>query len=134
MSDRRPKRRTVLWTIQGLLAVLFLFAGGAKLVPSAAEMAAQSSLPVGFLRFIGVCEVLGGFGLVLPSLTGIRPELTSWAAAGLVVIMIGAIVITTLEMGAAQALFPLSVAVLTAYVGYRRAARKPRSLETGVSG
>ena len=50
----------LLWVVQVLLALLFLFAGGAKLVMSAAELTAQTPLPAAFLRFIGVMEILGG--------------------------------------------------------------------------
>lgn len=109
-----------LWTVQGLLALLFLFAGGMKLVMSAEEMAKQAPLSVPFLRFIGVAEVLGGLGLVLPGLTGIRPELTSLAAAGLAIIMVGATVLTAAANGVAQALFPLLVGLLLVFVAYGR--------------
>ena len=83
-----------LWIVQGLLAVLFLFAGGMKLVMPIEEMTEQIALPGAFLRFIGVAEVLGGLGLILPGLLRIRPGLTPLAAAGLVIIMIGATVLT----------------------------------------
>ncbi len=83
-----------LWIIQGLLAALFVFAGGMKLVLPIEKMQDPVALPGLFLRFIGVCELLGGIGLILPSLLRIRPGLTPLAAAGLVVIMIGAVVIT----------------------------------------
>ena len=53
-----------LWIVQGLLAPLFLFASGVKLVQSPEEMQMPVALPGLFLRFIGVCEVLGGLGLV----------------------------------------------------------------------
>ena len=79
-----------LWIVQVLLALLFLFAGGMKLVLPIEEMTKEIAMPGWFLRFIGVAEVLGGLGLVLPGLTGIRPGLTPLAAAGLVIIMIGA--------------------------------------------
>jgi uncharacterized membrane protein YphA (DoxX/SURF4 family) len=97
-----------LWIAQVLLALLFLFAGGAKLVVPVAEMAKQVGLPGMFLRFVGVVEVLGAIGLILPGLLGIRPGLTPLAAAGLVVIMIGATVIT-LQLGPVPpALFPFA--------------------------
>jgi len=72
----------------------------------------------GFIHFIGVCEVLGGLGLVLPGLLRIRPGLTPLAAAGLVVIMIGATVVS-IPMGAVAAL-PLVVGILAAFVAYGR--------------
>jgi uncharacterized membrane protein len=60
---------SVLWMVQGLLAALFLFAGGTKLVLSLEtlnSMSNQTPLPGLFLRFIGVAEVLGAIGLILP--------------------------------------------------------------------
>lgn len=119
-SSQRTNLFYALWVVQGLLALLFLFAGGMKLVTPAEEMAKQMPLPVPFMRFIGVAEVLGGLGLILPGLTGIRPGLTPLAAAGLVVIMIGATVLTAASGGIALALFPLVVGLLLAFVAYRR--------------
>jgi len=75
------KNDRVLWVFQSLLAALFLFAGGTKLVMPIDQLVAQSHMSGGFLRFIGVVEVLGGLGLVLPGLTGIAPILTPLAAA-----------------------------------------------------
>ncbi len=109
-----------LWSIQGLLALVFVFAGGMKLVLPIEEMTQQMAMPGWFLRFIGVAELLGGLGLILPGLTGIRPGLTSLAAAGLVIIMIGATVLTVAIGGAAQALIPLAVGVLLVFVAYGR--------------
>jgi uncharacterized membrane protein YphA (DoxX/SURF4 family) len=83
-----------LWIIQGLLALLFLFAGGMKLVLPIEEMTKQMPMPGPFLRFIGVAEILGALGLILPGLLRIRPGLTPLAAAGLVIIMIGATALT----------------------------------------
>lgn len=109
-----------LWVVQGLLALLFLFAGGTKLVLPIEEMTKQMPLPGLFLRFIGVAEVLGGLGLILPGLTGIRPGLTPLAAAGLVIIMIGATVLSAATGGIVPALLPLVVGFLLAFVAYRR--------------
>jgi hypothetical protein len=110
----------LLWVVQGLLAALFLWAGGLKLIMSAEEMAGPVVLPVWFLRGIGVCETLGGLGLVLPGLTKIRPELTPLAAAGLTIIMIGATVVTLIGGLVLVALVPLLVGCLTAFVAYGR--------------
>jgi hypothetical protein len=118
-----------LWIAQGLLAFIFLFGGGAKLVMSTDAMLAQMQPPppesvlpfIGpFLKFIGVCEVLGAIGLILPGLLHIRPGLTPLAAAGLVIIMIGATTITVMGGNVAQALFPLAVGLLAAFVAYRQ--------------
>ena len=109
-----------LWIVQGLLAVVFLWAGGMKLVLPVEEMTKQVPLPGLFLRFIAVCEVLGALGLVLPGLLRIRPALTPLAAAGLVIIMIGATVVTLITAAVALALIPLVVGLLAAFVAYGR--------------
>ena len=110
----------LLWVVQGLLALLFLLAGGIKLVMPIEEMAAQIGLPGLFLRFIGVVEVLGAIGLILPGLLRIRTGLTPLAACGLVIIMIGATVITVMSGQILPALLPLIVGLLSASVAYGR--------------
>ncbi len=109
-----------LWSIQGLLALLFLFAGGMKLVLPVEEMTKQIQLPGLFLRFIGVAEVVGAIGLILPGLLRIRPGLTPLAAAGLVIIMIGATVVTLVNGMIAPTLISLVVGLLAAFVAYGR--------------
>ncbi len=111
---------SALWIVQGLLAALFLFAGGAKLVMSLDQMAGPVALPGWFLRFIGVAEVLGALGLILPGLLRIRPGLTPLAAAGLVIIMIGATVIGLVGGMVVVALMNVVVALLAAFVAYGR--------------
>lgn len=108
----------ILWTVQILLALLFLWAGGFKLVAPMEKLAGPVAFPEWFLRFIGLAEFLGGLGLILPSALRIRPGLTPLAAAGLVIIMIGATVIT-LPLGA-MALMPLITGLLAAFVAYGR--------------
>lgn len=126
----------VLWIIQALLALLFLFAGGTKLFLSIEQMQAMGSpnqivFPALLIRFIGVCEVLGGLGLILPGLFRIRPGLTPLAAVGLAVIMVGAIV-TTLKSGdVAPALFPLVTLILLAFVAYGRTKLAPHRGRSG---
>jgi hypothetical protein len=109
-----------LWVAQGLAAALFLFAGVMKLVLPIEQMAGPVALPGFFLRFIGVAEVLGAVGLVLPGALRIHTELTSVAAAGLVVIMVGATALTAMTGSAAAALFPFVVGVCLASIGYGR--------------
>ena len=109
-----------LWTIQILLALIFLFAGGMKLILPIEMMTAQLPLPGMFLRFIGVCEVAGALGLLLPGLTRIQRSLTPLAACGLVVIMVGAVVVTLASQGGAGVVVPLAVGTLAASVTYGR--------------
>jgi hypothetical protein len=80
----------------------------------------QVVLPALFFKFIGVVELLGGLGLVLPGLLRIKKGLTPLAAIGLTIIMIGAVIITAAGAGVAMATFPLVVGVLCALVAYGR--------------
>jgi hypothetical protein len=109
-----------LWIIQGLLAALFLFAGVVKLVLPAEVLAAGTTLPVAFLRFIAVAEVLGALGLILPAALRIRPGLTPLAALGLTMIMIGAT--TTVLVGPMPETVPIPIisGLLSAFVAYGR--------------
>ena len=110
----------LVWTLQIVLALVFLFAGGSKFTMSDHDLTAQTPLLSAlFLRFIGVCEVLGALGLVLPMLLNVRSGLTPLAAAGLVVIMIGA-TITSAIVSPATAIIPLVVGLLAAYVASKR--------------
>jgi uncharacterized membrane protein YphA (DoxX/SURF4 family) len=111
-----------LWIVQVLLAGLFLFAGGMKLVIPIEEMMKQMPLPLPgwFLLFTGVVELLGAIGLIVPWLLGIRPGLTPLAAAGLVIVMIGATIYTVAAGDIATALIPIAVGLLAAFVAYGR--------------
>ena len=120
----------LLWVIQVLLALLFLFAGITKLVLPIEVLMAMGSpnqvhLPGLFIRFIGVCEVLGAAGLILPGVFRRRQELTPLAAAGLVIIMIGAVVVTVIADGVAAGIGPLVVGLLCAFVAYGRLKLRP---------
>jgi hypothetical protein len=120
-----------LWIVQGLLALIFLVAGGMKLVLPLQVLTAQLPLPGLFVRFIGVAEVLGAMGLILPGLLRIRPGLTPLAAAGLVIIMIGATAFTLAGGGAVLALIPFGVGLLSAFVAYGRWRLTPCRGSTG---
>jgi len=124
-SNSEPKHQrqfvtTTLWTIQVLLALLFLFAGSMKLILPIEMLTAQIPLSGLFVRFIGVAEVAGALGLILPGLTRIQRGLTPLAACGLVIIMIGATVMTLAIGGGALALIPLVVGLLATAVAYGR--------------
>ncbi len=111
-----------LWIVQVLLALLFLFAGSMKFIMPIEEM--TKGMPVHlsalFLHFIGVCEVLGGLGLVLPGALRINRRLTPIAALGLTIIMIGATVITFMTGKVGTALTPLAALLLVIFVAYGR--------------
>ena len=113
-------RNRALWIVQGVLAALFAFAGGMKLITPVEVLSVMSPFPGEFIRFIGVCEVLGAIGLILPYALRILPGLTSLAAAGLVVIMVGATVTTLAIGGGVMALPTLVLGLLAALVAYGR--------------
>jgi uncharacterized membrane protein YphA (DoxX/SURF4 family) len=117
---RLRRANAPLWIVQAMLAVIFLFAGSMKLVLPPEVLTAQLPFPGWFLRFVGVAELLGAAGLILPGLLRIRPRLTSLAAAGLVIVMIGATILTLAVSGVASALVPLVVGLLAALVAYGR--------------
>lgn len=115
----------VLWILQVLLALMFLFAGGTKFYFSAEQMAAMSPpnavvFPGLFIKFIGLCELLGALGLVLPGLLRIRRGLTPLAALGLLIIMIGAVVVGIMGTGVVSAIPVMVIALLIALVAYGR--------------
>ena len=93
---------SVLWILQVLLAVVFAAHGWIYATWSASKLEQQHAklhpgnepmgLPPAFNTFIGICEILGAVGLILPGLTGILTWLTPLAAAGLAIVMIGATV------------------------------------------
>lgn len=84
-----------LWVVQVLLAAIFLMSGFMKASTPIEKLSAMvpwtSDVPLALVRFIGTVEVLGGLGLLLPSLLRIKPTLTVLAAAGLATIMLLAI-------------------------------------------
>lgn len=121
MTQTAAKRANrVLWTAQILLALLFLMAGTMKLVMPIEKMQGPLSLPEAFIRFIGVCETLGAIGLVLPGLFRIRTGLTPLAAAGLVIIMIGATVLSVTAMGVSAAILPFVVGAVALSIAWAR--------------
>jgi uncharacterized membrane protein YphA (DoxX/SURF4 family) len=135
-SPRKNRTNLWLWITQVLLALVFLFTGGSKLAMPTEVLATQSHLPGLFMKFIGVCEILGALGLILPGLLHVQPRLTPIAAACLIIIMIGAIVSTAILMPVALPM-PVIVAALTAYVAYGRwrlapldASEAPSEVET----
>jgi uncharacterized membrane protein YphA (DoxX/SURF4 family) len=97
VSVPRPSRalHAALWVVQVLLALSFLSAGFMKITGDLAQMAQAmpwaARVPGALVRFIGVAEVAGGLGLILPSLLRIRPALTGFAAIGLVTVMVLAV-------------------------------------------
>lgn len=85
-----------LWIGQGLLAILFLMAGAMKSTQPIEQLATSlpwvAEVPSALVRFIGISEVLGGIGLLLPAMLRIQPKLTVYAAIGIAIIMVLALI------------------------------------------
>ena len=116
-----------LWIAQVLLALAFVSAGATKLILPGEALTAFYPFPELFIRFIGVCELLGAVGLILPGLLRIRQALTPLAAAGLAIIMAGATVTTLVIGGGASALMPLVLGLLAVFVAVGRARMRRQS-------
>jgi uncharacterized membrane protein YphA (DoxX/SURF4 family) len=113
----------VLWILQALLAAAFLAHGLLFLFPPP-EIAAMmnASLPRWFQLFLGVAEILAAVGLILPGLTRILPWLVTWAAVGIMIVMVSATIYHVVrgELGsAATTLLLLAMAAFVAYMRHR---------------
>lgn len=121
MESTTKRAHVALWVLQGVLAALFLFAGGMKLVmPMADLQKAAPSLPAVFLKIVGVLEVAGALGLILPGALHVKEKLTAYAAAGLTLLMVGAVIVTVATQGVGPAVFPFVVGILTSIVARGR--------------
>ncbi len=91
-QKKSSKLNIVLWILQALLALLYLNAGFLKTFKPIQEIAPQifwaPRLPESLVRFIGISELLGAIGLILPGMLKIRSQFTTLAAAGLTLVML----------------------------------------------
>ena len=112
----------VLWILQVLLAAAF-FAHGWMMLAPPPEIAAQMNamLPRWFSLFIGVSEVLAAIGLTLPGLTRIQPWLVTWAAVGIMIVMVSATVLHVARNEIPQALTTFALLAMATFVAYARA-------------
>ena len=113
----------VLWTLQVLLALAFL-AHGLLLLAPPPDIAAQmdATLPRWFQLFLGVAEVLAAAGLTLPGLTRVMPWLVTWAAIGIMIVMVSATVWHAIRgelSSAAITVLLLAMATFVARMRYR---------------
>ena len=117
----------VLWTVQIILSILFLFSGTSKFFMSLADMekGAAVHFPLWFYHFIGICEILGAIGLVLPSALKIKPYLTPVASLCLSIILIGAIVLTLMSQMPTLAVIPFVTLLLCLFIDYGRFIKYP---------
>ena len=118
-----------LWAAQIALAGLYLMGASFHFMPpaEAAKMGAvwMSEVPIALPRFIGVMEILGAIGLILPAATRIKPYLTVWAAAGLLAIQALAIPFHVLRGEFEPLPFNLIYVALAVFVLWGRARKAP---------
>lgn len=116
----------ILWVLQVLLAAAFLAHGLLFLFPSPEMLVLMNALlPTAFRLFLGVAEVAAAVGLTLPGITRILPWLISWAAAGLMVVMIGATILHIARGEISSAVITSILFVLLTFVAYMRWKVKP---------
>ncbi|HEX2832663.1 MAG TPA: DoxX family protein [Thermoanaerobaculia bacterium] len=126
-----------LWTAQALLAAVFVATGGMKTLLAPADLFRilpdLASLPLPFVRFLGVAELAAAAGLILPSLTRIAPFLTPLAASGVIVVMVGALVVHVRDGHFAKLPLVLILGALACFVAWGRFTRlriRPRTRRT----
>lgn len=110
-----------LWILQTLMGLFFILASGApKLLLPPEALPMPIPLPYAFLIFIGVAELAGGLGLILPGALKIQPWLTPLAAAGLTLVALGGMGYQLAAGETGNAIFALVFAALTAFIAYGR--------------
>ncbi len=124
----------VLWILQVLSGIFWSFTGFGKVLcinPAVWNMMLPnvpwfSAVPRGLFVFIGVCEFLGGVGLILPAMTGVKPKLTAWAALGLTAIMLLA-ALFHIARGESAFFVPTNLVLggVAAFVAYGRFIARP---------
>jgi putative oxidoreductase len=116
----------ILWVIQVLLAAAFLAHGVFLLIPPASMVEAMNAtMSTSFRVFLGVAEALAGIGLILPGLTRILPWMISWAAAGIMIVMISATVFHLMRGEISSAITTAILLAMAAFVAYMRWKVKP---------
>jgi putative oxidoreductase len=127
---QRPKAlHIILWVAQVILGGMFIMTGFMKLSQPIDQLSAMmpwaGDVPALLVRFIGTAELLGGLGLILPAALRIKPELTAWAAVGLVLVMIFALIFHV-SRGEMQAIgMNVILAAIAAFIAWGRFKKAP---------
>lgn len=116
-------KNSVLWVLQWLFGVYFIAIGVMHfIVPEGlpGPMEWMYDLSDTMHVVVGIAEILGGIGLIVPSLTRIQPQLTVYAAAGLILVMIGAVVFHIDRGESASVATNVIIGAVLAFVAYGR--------------
>ena len=127
-GEEEHTMHVVLWILQVLLAVIFAIAGVTHFLPPEGlpeAMRGVAEMPAGVPYFIGAVEILAVLGLILPGLTGIQTRLTPLASAGLILVMVGAIVWHAQREEFPNIVLNVILAVIAAFVAYGRWRLRP---------
>lgn len=129
MENKSKVLNIFLWVLQVLLAGMMLMAAYMKLTMSVSRLAAiypwTGQVPAGIVRSIGVVDALGGLGLVLPVLLRVKPVLTVWAAGGILLLMLCAIVFHVSRGEVSVIGFNVGVIVVAGMIVWGRWRRAP---------
>ncbi|MFI5220236.1 MAG: DoxX family protein [Bacteroidia bacterium] len=129
METKKSKTLNItLWIVQSILAAFFLMSGIVKFSTSIEEQRATMEWPkhvsAGVIHFVGILEIIGALGLLLPSILRIQPKLTPWAATGLALVMVMATALN-LSIGETKAIGLLIVVALAFFVAWGRFKKSP---------
>lgn len=131
MTNSNPSKglNIGLWVVQSILAVMFLMAGANKLFQSISELSKMlqwvTQVPEVLVRFIGISEVLGSLGLLLPSIFRIKPILTPIAAIGLAAVMLLATFFHISKGEASVIAMPIVFMAMAVFVAWGRTKKVP---------
>ncbi len=129
VSDRAKALNIMLWVVQVLLAAMFVLTGLLKLTLPAEKLPAlmpwTADAHLSFIRFVGIAEVIGGIGLVVPAWLRIKPILTPWAATGIATIMVLSIPVRFLRGETSSLGLNILLLVLATFVGWGRFKKAP---------
>lgn len=132
LSQTKPRSTALnvsLWIAQFLLFAMFAMAGVMKSTQPIASISQTitwaADLPVAMVRFIGISELAGAIGVLLPSLTRVKPALTPLAAAGLAIVMVSAVGFHIVRGEMTMLGMPTLLGALAAFVAWGRARRVP---------
>jgi len=119
----------ILWIAQVLLAGMFIMSGFMKVAQPIEQLSQMlpwaSQVPAGLVRFIGISELLGGLGLILPALLRIKPILTAWAAVGLATVMIFASIFHATRGEFSAIGMNIILALIAAFIAWGRFKKAP---------
>src|ERR1700730_12897594 len=118
-TERNRFMVIALWIVRVVVALVFLVIGGmivvARTKPGKKDGEADASIPVS-LRLIGIAEILGALGIILPVVTGIAPVLTIAAAVGLGIVMVGATIVHLTRKEYKSLGLPLTLLLLAVFI------------------